>query len=38
MMLFEELEDVLARPAFLDLLGQEATDRFLAGCSQSWSG
>jgi putative PIN family toxin of toxin-antitoxin system len=30
MMLFEELEDVLARPAFKDLLGQEATDRFLA--------
>ena len=29
MMLFEELEDVLARPAFKDLLGQEATDRFL---------
>jgi putative PIN family toxin of toxin-antitoxin system len=31
MMLFEELEDVLARPAFRDVLGQEATDRFLAG-------
>jgi uncharacterized protein len=31
MMLFEELEDVLARPAFRDVLGKEATDRFLAG-------
>jgi putative PIN family toxin of toxin-antitoxin system len=31
MMLFEELEEVLARPAFRDVLGQEATDRFLAG-------
>jgi putative PIN family toxin of toxin-antitoxin system len=31
MLLFEELEDVLARPAFRDVLGQEATDRFLAG-------
>jgi uncharacterized protein len=31
MMLFEELEDVLARPAFRDALGQEAVDRFLAG-------
>jgi len=30
-MLFEELEDVLARPAFRDALGQEATDHFLAG-------
>lgn len=29
-LLFEELEDVLARPAFRDMLGQEATDRFLA--------
>jgi len=31
MMLFEELEDVLARPKFTDVLGQEAIDRFLAG-------
>jgi putative PIN family toxin of toxin-antitoxin system len=31
MMLFEELEDVLARPKFRDVLGQEAIDRFLAG-------
>ena len=31
MALFEELEDVLARPAFRDALGQEAADRFLAG-------
>ncbi len=31
MMLFEELEDVLARPAFTDRIGQEAVDRFLAG-------
>jgi putative PIN family toxin of toxin-antitoxin system len=31
MMLFEELEDVLARPKFRDVLGQEAADRFLAG-------
>ena len=30
-MLFEELEDVLARPAFRDRIGQEAIDRFLAG-------
>lgn len=30
MTLLEELEDVLARPAFKDVLGQEATDRFLA--------
>ncbi len=30
MMLFEELEEVLARPAFKDVLGQEAIDRFLA--------
>jgi uncharacterized protein len=29
-LLFEELEDVLARPAFRDVLGQEAVDRFLA--------
>lgn len=28
--LLEELEDVLARPAFLDLLGQEAIDRFVS--------
>lgn len=31
MMLFEELEDVLARPAFKGVLGQEAVDRFLTG-------
>jgi putative PIN family toxin of toxin-antitoxin system len=31
MMLFEELEDVLARPKFRDALGQEVADRFLAG-------
>jgi putative PIN family toxin of toxin-antitoxin system len=31
MTLFEELEDVLARPKFRDVLGQEAADRFLAG-------
>jgi putative PIN family toxin of toxin-antitoxin system len=31
MMLFEELEDVLARPKFRDVLGQETADRFLAG-------
>ncbi len=30
MMLFEELEEVLARSAFKDVLGQEAIDRFLA--------
>jgi uncharacterized protein len=30
MMLFEELEEVLARPAFKDVLGQDAIDRFLA--------
>jgi putative PIN family toxin of toxin-antitoxin system len=30
MMLFEELEEVLDRPAFKDVLGQEAIDRFLA--------
>jgi putative PIN family toxin of toxin-antitoxin system len=30
-MLFQELEDVLARPKFRDVLGQETTDRFLAG-------
>jgi uncharacterized protein len=30
-MLFEELEDVLARPAFRDVLGQATIDRFLAG-------
>ncbi|HTZ87805.1 MAG TPA: putative toxin-antitoxin system toxin component, PIN family [Solirubrobacteraceae bacterium] len=30
-MLFEELEDVLARPAFRDVIGEEAIDRFLAG-------
>jgi putative PIN family toxin of toxin-antitoxin system len=30
-MLFEELEDVLARPKFRDVLGQETADRFLAG-------
>ncbi|HSZ13283.1 MAG TPA: putative toxin-antitoxin system toxin component, PIN family [Solirubrobacteraceae bacterium] len=29
-MLFQELEEVLARPKFRDVLGQEATDRFLA--------
>jgi uncharacterized protein len=29
-LLFEELEDVLARPAFRDVLGQKAIDRFLA--------
>jgi predicted nucleic acid-binding protein len=29
-LLFEELEDVLARLAFRDVLGQEAIDRFLA--------
>lgn len=29
-LLCEELEDVLARPAFRDRLGQDATDRFLA--------
>jgi putative PIN family toxin of toxin-antitoxin system len=29
--LFEELEDVLERPAFKDVLGQEAADRFVAG-------
>ncbi len=28
-MLFQELEDVLARPKFRDVLGQETTDRFL---------
>jgi uncharacterized protein len=31
MSLFEELEDVLARPAFKDVLGHAALDRFLAG-------
>jgi uncharacterized protein len=31
MMLFEELEDVLARPKFRDVLGQETADRLLAG-------
>jgi predicted nucleic acid-binding protein len=30
MTLFEELEDVFARPAFKNVLGQEAIDRFLA--------
>lgn len=30
-MLLQELEDVLARPKFRDVLGQEATGRFLAG-------
>jgi putative PIN family toxin of toxin-antitoxin system len=29
--LFEELEDVLARPKFKDVLGQQAIDRFLVG-------
>jgi uncharacterized protein len=29
--LFQELEDVLARPKFRDVLGQETADRFLAG-------
>lgn len=29
-MLFEELEDVLARPAFRDVIGEDAADRFLA--------
>lgn len=28
-LLFQELEEVLARPKFRDVLGQEATDRFL---------
>jgi PIN domain len=31
MMLFEELEDVLARLKFREVLGQETADRFLAG-------
>jgi putative PIN family toxin of toxin-antitoxin system len=31
MLLFAELEEVLARPKFRDSIGQEATDRFLAG-------
>ncbi len=31
MLLFKELEDVLARPAFRDVLGQRTVDRFLAG-------
>jgi uncharacterized protein len=31
MALFEELEEVLARPAFRDVLGQVTVDRFLAG-------
>jgi putative PIN family toxin of toxin-antitoxin system len=31
MMLYEELEEVLARPKFRDVIGQEAIDRFLAG-------
>jgi putative PIN family toxin of toxin-antitoxin system len=30
-LLFEELEDVLDRPAFSDVLGRETIDRFLAG-------
>lgn len=30
MMLFEELEDVLARPTFRDVIGEGAADRFLA--------
>ena len=30
LMLFEELEDVLARPTFKDLIGEEAIGRFLA--------
>jgi putative PIN family toxin of toxin-antitoxin system len=30
MLLFQELEEVLARPKFMDVLGQETTDRFLA--------
>jgi putative PIN family toxin of toxin-antitoxin system len=30
-LLFQELEEVLARPKFRDVLGQGTTDRFLAG-------
>ncbi len=38
-LLFQELEEVLARPKFRDVLGQDATDRFLADlvCIAEWA-
>jgi hypothetical protein len=38
MALFEELEDVLARPAFRDALGKRRQIAFSRGCSRSRSG